>query len=55
MCGTETAKNWYSDIPKSITENDDMTVLWNQGVQTHREGLANKSDVTVKTRTEPAY
>jgi hypothetical protein len=24
-------KNWYSHIPKSVNEHEDITVLWNQG------------------------
>jgi hypothetical protein len=27
--GIETAENWYSLIPKSVTELEDITVLWN--------------------------
>jgi hypothetical protein len=32
--GTETTENWYSHIPKSVCGHEDITVLWNQGVQT---------------------
>jgi hypothetical protein len=54
--GIETAKNWYSHIPKPVTEHDDITVLWNQGIQTDREVLANRPDIIIKTRrTKPAY
>jgi hypothetical protein len=34
--GIETTENWYSHVPKSVTEHEGMTVLWNQGVQTER-------------------
>jgi hypothetical protein len=30
--GIETAENWYSHIPKPITEHEDIIVLWNQGI-----------------------
>jgi hypothetical protein len=30
---TETAENWYSHIPKPVTEHEDITVLWNQGIE----------------------
>jgi hypothetical protein len=41
---------------KSVSEHEDITMLWNQGVQTDREVLANTPDIVVKTkRTEPAY
>jgi hypothetical protein len=33
---------WYSHIPKSVTEHEDITVLWKQGAQTDREFLSSK-------------
>jgi hypothetical protein len=41
--GIETAENWYSHIPKPVTEHEDVTVSWNQRIQTDREVLANKN------------
>jgi hypothetical protein len=39
-----------------VTEHEDIPVLWNQGIQTDREVLANRPDIIVKTRmTKPAY
>jgi hypothetical protein len=32
----ETTGNWHSHKPKSVTEHEGITVLWNQGVQTER-------------------
>jgi hypothetical protein len=43
-------KIWYSHIPKSVTEHEDITVLWNQGVQTDREVLTNRPDILVKNK-----
>jgi len=34
--GIETAENWYSHIPKAVSEHEDIKVLWNQGVQIDR-------------------
>jgi hypothetical protein len=54
----ETRDNWFPHIPKSVNEHDDITVLWNQEVQTDREVLANRPDKIVKNkkdRTESAY
>jgi hypothetical protein len=45
--------NNNSHIPKLATEHEDITVLWNQGIQTDREFLANRPDIqhsTVLTR-----
>jgi hypothetical protein len=30
--GIETAENWYSHIPKPVTEHEDVSLLWNQGI-----------------------
>jgi hypothetical protein len=48
--GIETAENWYSHIPKPVTENEDITVLWNQGIQTDREVLTNRPDIVIKNK-----
>jgi hypothetical protein len=50
--GIETAENWYSHIPKPVTEHEDITVLWNQGIQTDREVLANRPDIIVKNKND---
>jgi hypothetical protein len=44
--------NWYSYVPKPVCENEDITVLWNQVVQTDREVLANVSrpDIIIKNK-----
>jgi hypothetical protein len=33
--GIETPENWYSHIPKPVTEHKDTTVLWDQGMDTN--------------------
>jgi hypothetical protein len=43
--GIETTENWYSHIPKSVCQHEDITVLWNQGIQSDREVLANRPDI----------
>jgi hypothetical protein len=47
--GIETSENWYSHIPNSACQHEDIAVLWNQGVQTDREVLANRPDIIIKT------
>jgi hypothetical protein len=39
---TDTAENWYSHVPKSACEHEDITVLWNEGVQTDGQGGSGK-------------
>jgi hypothetical protein len=52
-----TTGNWYSHIPKSVTEHGRCkTVLLNQGAQTDREVLANRPDIIIKNKKDkPAY
>jgi hypothetical protein len=46
MSGTATTENWYSHILKSVREHEDITVLWYLRVQTDREVVANRPDIT---------
>jgi hypothetical protein len=46
--GIETTENWYSHTPKSVCQHEDITVLWNQGIQTDREFLSNRPDIINK-------
>jgi hypothetical protein len=48
--GIETTEIWYSHIHKSICQHEDITVLWNQGVQTDREVLENRPDIIIKNK-----
>jgi hypothetical protein len=53
MCkklGIETTGNWFSHIPKSVTEHEDITVLWNERVQTGRKVKTNRPDTIVKNK-----
>jgi hypothetical protein len=46
--GIETTENWYSHTPKPVCQQEDITILWNQEVQTYREVMANRSDIIIK-------
>jgi hypothetical protein len=51
--GIETTENWYSHIPKPVCQHADITTtLWNQGVQTDREVLANRPDIIIKNKKD---
>jgi hypothetical protein len=50
--GIETTENWYSHIPKPVSEHEDTTVLWNQGIQTDGEVLANRPDIIIKNKKD---
>jgi hypothetical protein len=46
----ETTENWYSHIPKPVCQHEDITLLWNQGVQIDREVLTNSPDIIIKNK-----
>jgi hypothetical protein len=48
--GIEMPDNWYSHVSKPVCEHEDITVLWNQGVQTDRKVLANRPDIIIKNK-----
>ena len=37
--GIETTDKWYTHMPKPVCEEGDVTVLWNQAVNTQTETL----------------
>ena len=39
-------------MPKSVYEEGDVTVLWNQAVHTDREVTANRPDIMIKYKKE---
>jgi hypothetical protein len=51
----ETTENWYSHISKSVCQHEDITVLWNQGVQTDREVLANRPNIIIKNMRDKIF
>jgi hypothetical protein len=53
--GIETTENWYSHIPKPVCQHEYITVLWNQGIQTDREVLANMPYITIKNMKDNIF
>jgi hypothetical protein len=41
---------FYTHTPKSVYEEGDVTVLWNQTVHTDREVTANRPDIIIKNK-----
>ena len=41
---------WYTHMPKPVCEKGDVTVVWNQAVNTDREVTANRLDIIIKTQ-----
>jgi len=50
--GTESADKWYTHMPKPVYEEGDITVLWNQAVDTDSEVSANRRDIIIKNKKE---
>jgi hypothetical protein len=50
--GIETTEKWYSHIPKPACQHEDITLLWNQGIQTDREVLTNWPDIIIKNKKD---
>jgi len=50
--GSETTDKWYTDMPKPLYEEGDITVLRNQAVHTEREVTANRPDIIIKNKKE---
>jgi hypothetical protein len=38
--------------PELLSDHEDVTVLWNQGVHTEREVTENRPDITIKNKKE---
>jgi hypothetical protein len=50
--GTDTTDKWYTQMPKAVYEEGDVTVLWNQAVHTDKEFTANTPDIIIKNKKE---
>jgi hypothetical protein len=42
----------HTHTPKPICEHENVTMLWNQGVNTDREVTANRPDIIIKNKKE---
>ena len=48
----ETTDKWCTHMPKPVYEEGDITVLWNQAVNTDIEVTANRPDIIIKNKKE---
>ena len=48
----KTADKWYEHQPNTVTENDEITILWDMPLQTDREISANRPDIIIKHKTK---
>ena len=48
----KTADKWYEHQPNTVTENDEITILWDMPIQTDRKITANRPDIIIKHKTK---
>ena len=46
--GIEFPERWYEHKPETVTENEEVTILWDLQIHTDRELSANKPDIVIK-------
>ncbi|XP_074609279.1 uncharacterized protein LOC141863586 isoform X3 [Acropora palmata] len=45
-------EKWYEHEPQTVTERDNITILWDMPIQTDREIKANRPDIVIKDKQE---
>ena len=45
-------EKWYEHEPQTVTERDNITILWDMPIQTDREIKANRPDILIKDKQE---
>ena len=51
----KTSGKWYEHKPDTVTENEEVTVLWHMQVHTDRAIKANKPDIIIKSKKEKLF
>ena len=51
----DTNEKWYKHEPQTVTEKDNITILWDMLIQTYREIKANRPDIVIKNKQEKSY
>ena len=59
MCkefGIEVKKRWYENEPKTVTEKNSVTILWDMPIHNDRTITANRPGIVLnKRRTKPVF
>ena len=50
--GIEVKERWYEHEPKTVTENDSVTILWDMPIHTDRTIAANRPDIVLKNKRD---
>lgn len=47
-----TKAKWYEHEPQTVSEKDDITILWDMPIQTDRVITANRLDIDIENKKE---
>ena len=50
--GIEVKERWYEHEPKTVIENDSVTILWEMSLHTDRTMAANRPDIVLKNKKD---
>ena len=50
--GIEVKERWYEHDPKTITEKDSVTILWDMPIHTDRTIAVNRPDIVLKNKKD---
>ena len=50
--GIEVKERWYEHEPKTVNENDSITILWDMPIHTDRTIAANRPDIVLKNKKD---
>ena len=51
----KTSEKWYDDEPETVTENEDVTILWDMPIHTDLKITANRPDIVIKDHKTKTY
>ena len=55
MCkefGIEVKERWYENEPRTVTEKNSVTILWDMPIHTDRTITANRPDIVLKNKKD---
>ena len=50
--GIEVKERWYEHEPKTVTENESVTILWDMPIHTDRTTAANRTDIVLTNKKD---
>ena len=53
--GIEVKERWYEHEPKTVTENDSVTILWDMPIHTDRTIAAKRPDIVLNNKKDKPF